>query len=134
MMILTDDLIHCHADDLFLCHADDIIHCHAQVADARDRAERDDPPTDDCEREWQNMERRREMVQEAAERRQAEWQAIESRVGDVQTTADPRPNAYIPEQLGIPKPYSGPSTPFKPTEPGATMRLIRKPEIREIII
>lgn len=41
--------------------------------------ENDQPPTEDCEREWVNMERRREMAQEAAERRQAEWQAIESR-------------------------------------------------------
>lgn len=56
------------------------------------------------------------------------------RVSDVHTTAEPRPNAYIPEQLGIPKPYTGSFTPFKPTEPGATMRHIRKPEIRDIVI
>ena len=49
------------------------------------------------------------------------------------TTAEPRPNAYLPEALGIPKPY-GQYAPFKPTEPGSTMRHIRKPEVREIVI
>ena len=47
------------------------------------------------------------------------------------TTAEPRPNAYIPDDIGIPKPYGG-LAPFKPTELGATMRHIRKPQPREI--
>ena len=47
------------------------------------------------------------------------------------TTAEPRPNAYIPDDLGIPKPY-GALAPFKPTELGATMRHIRRPQPREI--
>lgn len=54
-------------------------------------------------------------------------------VTDVQSAAEPRPNAYIPEQLGIPKPYGG-FAPFKPTDTGSTMRHIRKPEPQEIII
>ena len=49
------------------------------------------------------------------------------------STAEPRPHAYIPEKLGIPKPY-GVFAPFKPVEPGSTMRHIRKPEIPEIVI
>merc|ERR1719502_1490396 len=48
-----------------------------------------------------------------------------------QTTAEPRPNAYIPDDIGIPKPY-GALAPFKPTELGTTMRHIRKPQPREI--
>ena len=77
-----------------------------------------------------------------------------------QTTAEPRPNAYIPGEhsvvhlgtsycssrrivvllsapaladdvIGIPKPY-GVLAPFKPTEAGTTMRHIRKPQPREI--
>ena len=47
------------------------------------------------------------------------------------TTAEPRPNAYIPDDIGIPKPY-GALAPFKPTELGATMRHIRRPNPREI--
>ena len=49
----------------------------------------------------------------------------------VRTTAEPRPNAYIPDDIGIPKPY-GALQPFKPTEQGTSMRHIRKPQPREI--
>jgi hypothetical protein len=52
------------------------------------------------------------------------------------TTADPRPNAYIPEdeaELPIPRPY-GSLAPFKPSEPGSTMRHIRKPNPKPIEI
>jgi len=49
-----------------------------------------------------------------------------------QTTAEPRPNAYIPDDIvGIPKPYGG-LAPFKPTELGTSMRHIRKPVLREV--
>jgi hypothetical protein len=51
----------------------------------------------------------------------------------VRTTAEPRPNAYIPDELGIPKPY-GTLAPFKPTETGSTMRHIRNPNPAEIEI
>ena len=49
--------------------------------------------------------------------------------GGITTTAEPRPNAYIPDddsELPIPRPY-GSHAPFKPNEPGSTMRHIRKP-------
>lgn len=83
------------------------------------------------------MERRR--VQDIEDRlmreRTAEGQAAEAAVpGAVRTTADPRPNAYIPDDdLGIPKPYGG-HAPFKPQEPGSTMRHVRKPMQKEIEI
>lgn len=54
----------------------------------------------------------------------------------VYTTADQRPNAYIPEAestLPLPKPY-GALAPFKPSEPGASMRHIKKPVIKPIEI
>ena len=51
----------------------------------------------------------------------------------VRTTAEARPNAYIPDELGIPKPY-GALAPFKPTEAGTTMRHIRMPNPPEIEI
>ncbi|KAF4321996.1 hypothetical protein BBO99_00004352 [Phytophthora kernoviae] len=49
------------------------------------------------------------------------------------TTAEARPNAYIPEDLGIPKPY-GHQAPFKPSQQGTTMRHIRVPQKRDIEI
>ena len=56
--------------------------------------------------------------------------------GGIYTTAKPRPNAYIPDddsELPIPRPY-GSLAPFKPTEPGSTMRHVRKPVIKPIEI
>lgn len=47
-------------------------------------------------------------------------------VNQLQTTAEPRPNAYLPEDLPIPKPY-GNFAPFKPTTAGSSMRHIKKP-------
>lgn len=52
------------------------------------------------------------------------------------STAEPRPNAYIPDdesELPIPRPY-GSHAPFKPQESGSTMRHIRKPVPKPIEI
>ncbi|XP_035763607.1 coiled-coil domain-containing protein 146 [Neolamprologus brichardi] len=51
------------------------------------------------------------------------------------TTAEARPNAYIPlnARLPLPKPY-GAQAPFKPSQPGANMRHFRKPELKSIEI
>uniref|UniRef100_A0A4W6D6B7 Coiled-coil domain containing 146 n=1 Tax=Lates calcarifer TaxID=8187 RepID=A0A4W6D6B7_LATCA len=51
------------------------------------------------------------------------------------TTAESRPNAYIPETdaLPLPKPY-GAQAPFKPGQPGANMRHIRKPTVKPLEI
>ncbi len=47
------------------------------------------------------------------------------------TTAEPRPNAYIPDDVGLPQPY-GRLAPFKPSDAGSTMRHIRRPEPKDI--
>mmetsp|Transcript_41716 Transcript_41716/g.50580 ORF Transcript_41716/g.50580 Transcript_41716/m.50580 type:complete len:921 (+) Transcript_41716:130-2892(+) len=88
------------------------------------------PPTEDAEREWYRMQREKISMQEAAMVKAAEE---EQAAQITRTTAEPRPNAYIPEDMGIPKPYGG-YAPFKPTEAGSTMRHIRKPVPREIVI
>jgi len=52
------------------------------------------------------------------------------------TTAEPRPNAYIPQnenELPLPRPY-GRLAPFKPQDPGSTMRHIKKPNPKPIEI
>ncbi|XP_010788347.1 coiled-coil domain-containing protein 146-like [Notothenia coriiceps] len=51
------------------------------------------------------------------------------------TTAESRPNAYVPETgpLPLPKPY-GALAPFKPSQPGANMRHIRKPTLQPLDI
>lgn len=90
------------------------------------------PPTADTEHEWLRMERDRQrqhdMMLEKAERDRMD----PSLVGSVtRTTADPRPNAYIPDDIGIPKPY-GVSLPFKPSQQGSQMRHFRKPDPKPI--
>lgn len=52
---------------------------------------------------------------------------------NAKTTAEPRPNAYIADDIGIPKPY-GAHAPFKPTPLGANLRHIKKPQPRQVII
>jgi len=49
--------------------------------------------------------------------------------------AEARPNAYVPQDdaLPLPKPY-GARAPFKPSQPGANMRHIRKPTLKPLDI
>lgn len=49
------------------------------------------------------------------------------------TTAEPRPNAYLPQNdpLPLPRPY-GAQAPFKPSQPGANIRHIRKPTLKPL--
>ena len=102
----------------------------AEVAAAKQRLEEGLPPTDDAEAEWRRMLRKREMHMESIQRRANELRQAQ---GDLQTTAVPRPNAYLPEDIALPRPY-GQMAPFKPTEPGSTMRHTVKPQPREIEI
>ena len=97
---------------------------------AKERLEAGEAPTEDAEREWDRMMRRREQREEMIARKQDE---IRQSTLDLETTAVPRPNAYMPEDIALPRPY-GAMAPFKPTEPGATMRHIVKPQPREIEI
>ena len=49
------------------------------------------------------------------------------------STVEPRPNAYIADDVGLPQPY-GKLAPFKPSDAGSTMRHIRRPEPKDIEI
>lgn len=102
------------------------------------RMERGEAPCEEAEREWIRMvrdeERRTKELLEKKEREEEEEHYLLP--GGIYTTAEPRPNAYIPDddsELPIPRPY-GSLAPFKPTEPGSTMRHIRKPIIKPIEI
>lgn len=98
------------------------------LATAEDAFNRGQPPSLAAQQKWQALERARlasspAAVQAAAAARAAEEGALEG----PRSTADPRPTAYIPEGIGIPKPY-GEFAPFKPSDAGATMRHIRNPQ------
>lgn len=95
------------------------------------RMEKGEPPSEEIERDWLKILRDEERrLQEHEEKRLIEEEEEQYQIaGGVTTTAEPRPNAYIPDddsELPIPRPY-GKHAPFKPNEPGTTMRHIRKP-------
>ncbi|CAG9467664.1 unnamed protein product [Pedinophyceae sp. YPF-701] len=102
---------------------------------AHRRLEQGLAPTEDAEREWYRRERERQVAEEMRARGEefAKQQELEA-LGLV-TTAEQRPNAYIPEDdpIGLPKPFPL-HPPYKPTPLGATARHIRQPKPREIVI
>jgi len=91
--------------------------------------ERGAAPTAEADEEWYKMELKR--MREQRERENPSPTARLTTDGRF-TTAVRRNDHYIPEtDLMLPKPY-GMSAPFLPTEPGTTMRHIRKPKPKEI--
>jgi len=104
-------------------------------SEAEKRLEVGEAPTEDAAREWGRIERERAQVaaMRAAAAEQATAGGADGEGSITRTTAEPRPNAYVPDELGIPKPY-GRYAPFKPQDESAMMRHIRKPEPREIVI
>ncbi|XP_021545386.1 coiled-coil domain-containing protein 146 [Neomonachus schauinslandi] len=102
------------------------------------RIEKGLPLNKDIEREWLKVLRDEEMYALANAEKSREFLVADNHQlpNGVYTTAEPRPNAYIPEAeatLPLPKPY-GALAPFKPSEPGASMRHIRKPVTKPIEI
>uniref|UniRef100_A0A7S3D2I3 Coiled-coil domain-containing protein 146 n=2 Tax=Palpitomonas bilix TaxID=652834 RepID=A0A7S3D2I3_9EUKA len=104
------------------------------LEDARWRLDNDQPPTDDAEKEWFRMENEKlRAVEDRAYRLQRAAMSEVSGQPPQRTAAEQRPNAYIPDELGLPRPY-GAHAPFKPTEIGSTMRHIRKPQPQTVVI
>ncbi|KAM7121011.1 coiled-coil domain-containing protein 146 [Molossus nigricans] len=102
------------------------------------RIEKGLPLNKEIEKEWLKVLRDEEMYAVAIAKKSQEFLEADNRQlpNGVLTTAELRPNAYIPEAeatLPLPKPY-GALAPFKPSEPGANMRHIRKPVIKPIEI
>ena len=89
-------------------------------------------PNEDAVAEWTRMERRRLQSIESAMRKEEGMQLIQP-TAMAKTTAEPRPTAYVPEEMAIPKPY-GNMAPFKPSEAGASMRHFRLPNPKPIEI
>jgi len=105
-----------------------------EVESMKDNVDRGEPPNEEAEREWYRLERNRIAREEGAE-----GGALGGGGGGAvpisatRTTAEPRPNAYIPDEIGIPKPY-GALAPFKPQEGGSSMRHIKAPKPQNIEI
>ena len=115
------------------------------LEDAQWRMEQGEAPTEAIEHAYYRSERDRLRRQEQAISQRENGSRTPAGAGGgmdggnnvpsqvVRTTAEPRPNAYIPDSIGIPKPY-GNLAPFKPSESGANMRHFRKPKPKEIEI
>ena len=98
---------------------------------AQERLEHGLPPTDDSEYEWIKMEREKQRKQDMMRDKAGRAQNEPSEIPMTRTTAETRPNAYIPDDVGLPRPY-GVSLPFKPTAQGSQMRHFRKPDPKPI--
>ncbi|KAM5236429.1 coiled-coil domain-containing protein 146 [Ctenodactylus gundi] len=102
------------------------------------RIEKGLPLNKDIEKQWMKVLRDEDMYAVASSEKSREFAEADNRQlpNGVYTTAEPRPTAYVPEAdatLPLPKPY-GALAPFKPSEPGANMRHIRKPVFKPIEI
>merc|ERR1711896_106134 len=94
---------------------------------ARERFQNGEPPTDTADAEFQKMlqvEEQKSIDRQLATQRKQEEEIMNSNF--TRTTAEPRVNAYMKDEHGLPKAY-GVNAPFKPTVLGSTMRHIRKP-------
>jgi chromosome segregation ATPase len=102
---------------------------------AEERLEAGHAPTDDMEQEWYRIQRDAAARQEAATLRAAMGAADASIIPGTatRTTAEPRPNVYIFDDIGILKPYGGWAL-FKPSMPGVSMRHFRPPQTKDIEI
>ncbi|KAL0218730.1 hypothetical protein P9112_004383 [Eukaryota sp. TZLM1-RC] len=93
------------------------------VATAHKNLAQGKPPTEDADELFEKIEKRKSI----------NFDSINSDEEE-EFGPPPRPNAYIPsDELGLPKPY-GSFGPFMPSQPGSTMRHIRKPEEKPIEI
>ena len=110
----------------------------AMLQQCYQRMEKGEAPSAAIEEEWRRLMEQEEdsqmqhSLREAAAEEEAQYQLA----GGGATTAEPRPNAYIPDdeaELPIPRPY-GANAPFRPNEPGSNMRHIRKPKTKPIEI
>jgi uncharacterized coiled-coil DUF342 family protein len=102
---------------------------------ARERLNEGVAPTDFADLEFEKMQSvmlQKQVDGQAAAQRKQEEEIMNSNF--TRTTAEPRVNAYIPEDdRGLPKAY-GNNAPFKPTIGGSSMRHIRKPNPKPIEI
>lgn len=108
------------------------MHREKTLEEAKWRFDHGEVPSEEALRDYNRDERKRLMQIESAMRREEELQMVQP-MNMTKTAAEPRPTAYIPDDIGIPKPYGG-MAPFKPSEQGATMRHIKQPQPKAIEI
>eukprot|EP01083_Nonionella_stella_P171009 583247_1 len=105
------------------------------VVEANERLAAGQAPLEAAEHEWYRQERIRQMKKyDLLQKGKIPTNDEDAFLrGLKKSAAQRRPNAYVPDDLGIPKPY-GPYLPFFPTSQGSTMRHIRNQNNPEVII
>jgi len=106
-----------------------------EVQDAQWRVDQGQAPNEEAELEWDRQ------LRDATYRRDAQERELQQPVATdafapaqiTRTTAEPRPNAYIPDDIGIPKPY-GSLAPFKPSASGRGLSHMRAPRPQPVEI
>lgn len=104
-----------------------------RMINSRERYANGEAPTDTADAEFEKMlqvEQQKAIDKQLSTQRRQEEDIMN--INFTRTTAEPRVNAYIPEDdHGLPKAY-GVNAPFKPTVLGSTMGHIRKPNPKPI--
>jgi len=156
MMATVSELSMYQATSLKLEHQKEAL--HTQIEQGQSLLQQRMAPFDEAEREWEHHEQRRmrqihkdfRSTRPSSNRglgvNHRDWTPSYDYTDDAKqnseravstanskTTAEPRPNAYVAEDIGIPKPY-GAHAPFKPTPLGSNLRHIKKPKQRQVII
>jgi len=112
----------------------DVVTMQMTAEEARERMAQGYAPTDEAEAEFYRMERDKRRRQEELVATQLRRQQEENLPPQVtRTSAEQRPNAYIPDQeLMLPKPY-GRHQPYKATAASTTMlKHTRKPTVAPV--
>ena len=107
-----------------------------QLIQARERMQRNDAPTDTCDIEYikllHDRQRQNEIINQTVRLKNL---ALNDSTNTIKSSADHRPNAYIPtDGTQLPKPY-GANAPFKPTvAPVGQLRHYKTPGVVPVIV
>ncbi|KAG6556431.1 hypothetical protein Mapa_002374 [Marchantia paleacea] len=93
-------------------------------------------PTEKALRDWDAKQRERNLLRKLETAREQarsdEQQDVERRAQALQkSTAEQRPNAYIEQDLGLPKPF-GLYAPFKPSDIGGQLKYYHRPDCKPV--
>ena len=132
MMAAVSELSMYHATSMKL--EKEVSEQQEELEDAEWRVDHDEPPTEAAQHELLRIVQREAERREALANRHIMDDRVEPNIVK-RTTAEPRPNAYIPPNgVGIPKPY-GMFAPMKPPVVGSTMmQHMRNPVQKQIVL
>ena len=99
------------------------------LEEAQWRFDHGEAPTEDAVKGYNRQERKRLMNIEAAMRKEDELQMSQP-LNATKTAAEPRPTAYVPDDIGIPKPYG--FLPFKNAPP--SRKLPSAPNLKNVVL